>query len=118
MRPGLPGVGGLVDAVPRHDVAADARLAHPDEDHVGIRFRYRDRADRGALDLAVGDRRPVLAGVDRLPEAAADRPEVCLSGPSLDATDRDRAATAIWTDAAPAQSVEDRIRRPAVGGLC
>ena len=71
VRPRLAGVGGLVDAVARHDVAADARLAHADEDDVGVRLGDRDRADRRAVDLAVGDRRPRAAAVGRLPQAAA-----------------------------------------------
>ena len=58
VRPGLAGVGRLVDAVARHDVAADARLAHADVDDVGVRFGDGDGADRRARDLAVGDRRP------------------------------------------------------------
>ena len=58
VRPRLAGVGGFVDAVARHDVAADARLAHADVDDVGVRVGHGDGADRRALDLAVGDRRP------------------------------------------------------------
>jgi hypothetical protein len=57
VRPRLAGVGRLVDAVARHDVAADARLAHADVDEVRVRLRDGDRADRRALDLTVGDRR-------------------------------------------------------------
>ena len=48
VRPGLAGVGRLVDAVAGHDVAADARFAHADVDDVGIRFGDGDRADRRA----------------------------------------------------------------------
>src|SRR5439155_1638481 len=54
MGPRLAGVGRLVDAVARHDVTADARLARADEDDVGLRFRDGDGADRRAPDLAVG----------------------------------------------------------------
>ena len=46
VRPGLAGVGRLVDAVARHDVAANARLAHADEHHIGVRFRHRQRTHR------------------------------------------------------------------------
>ena len=102
VRPGLAGVGRLVDAVARHDVAADARLAHADVDDVGVRFGDGDRADRRARDLAVGDRRPVRAAVGRLPEAAAGRRRSTppSAGPCTP-DDRDRAAAAIGADAAP-----------------
>src|SRR5262249_51299301 len=66
--PGLAGVRRFVDAVAGHDVAADARLAHADEDDVGARFGDGDGADRGAANLAVGHRRPLRAAVGRLPE--------------------------------------------------
>jgi hypothetical protein len=38
VRPRLSAVGRLVHTVASHDVAADARLAHPDEHEVGIRL--------------------------------------------------------------------------------
>ena len=79
----LPASVGLVDAVAGHDVAADARLAHADVHDVGIRLRDSYGADRGAADLAVGDRRPGVAGIDSLPQPAADRAEVCLERPPL-----------------------------------
>ena len=108
----LPASADLVDAVARHDVAADARLPHADEDDVGIRLGDGDRADRGALDLAVGHRHPVLAAVGRLPEAAAHGAEVGLARPSLHAAHRDRAAAAIRADAAPPKGVEHGTWRP------
>ena len=81
----LPASVDLYIAVARHDVAADARLAHADEDDVGVRLRDGDGADRRALDLAVGHRRPVLAAVGGLPQAAADGAEVRLLRPALHA---------------------------------
>jgi hypothetical protein len=106
MRPRLPRVARFVDAIAWHDVAADARLAHADEDDVRIGFGNRHGADRGAVDLAVGDRRPVVAGIGGLPQAAADGAEVGLARASLDAGHRDRAAAAIGADAPPAIRVE------------
>ena len=59
VRPGLAGVGGFVDAVAGHDVAADARLTHADEDDVGIVSDTATAPTDALRDLAVGDRRPV-----------------------------------------------------------
>ena len=119
VRPRLAGVGRLVDAVARLDVAADARLAHPDEDDVGVRLRDGDRADRCAVNLPVRHRRPAVAVVRRLPQAAADGSEVRLVLPALHAGHRDRAAATRGTDAPPLERVEDRRvdRRPRIGTL-
>ena len=125
VRPRLAGVGGLVDAVAGHDVAADARLAHADVDDVGVRVGDGDGADRRALDLTVGDRRPRRAAVGRLPEPAADGAEVGLARPAFHAGHGNRAAAAVGADAAPAEGVDDRLidrvrsaalRRDARGG--
>ena len=109
MGPRLAGVGRLVDAVARHDVAADARLARADEDDVGLRFRDGDGADRRAPDLAVGDGRPFRAAVDRLPQSAAGRAEVAFSRPPLHAGDGDRSAAAVRADAAPFEGGHDGL---------
>ena len=106
VRPGLPGVGRLVDAVALHDVAAQADLAHADVDRVGARLGHGHRADRRARELAVGDRAPVGPAVGRLPQAAADRAEVVLVGPPDHAGRGDRAAAALGADAAPGERLE------------
>ena len=108
VRPGLAGVGRLVDAVARLDVAADARLAHPDVDDVGLDSDTATAPTDALRDLAIGDRRPCLAAVGRLPEAAARRAEVRRLRPALHAGDGDRAAAAIRPDAAPAKCFPDR----------
>ena len=119
--PLLSAVCRFVDAVAGHDIAADARLAHADVDDVRVRVGNRDGADRGAGDLAVSDRGPVVAGVGRLPQAATNRAEVGLARPSLDAGNRNRAATAVGTDAAPAIGLKQgridgrRLRRRGCG---
>ena len=46
VRPGLAGVGRLVDAVARRDVAADVGLARADVDDVRVAGRDGDRSDR------------------------------------------------------------------------
>ena len=97
----LAGVGRLVDAVAGHDVAADARLARADEHDVRVALRHRDGADRGAGDLPVGDRRPRLAAIGRLPESASGRAEVADVRLALDAGSRNRPSAAVRTDAAP-----------------
>src|SRR5262249_37194222 len=63
------GVGGLVDAVAWHDVAANVRLTGPDVDHVGVGRGDGDRTD-GRDRLVVEDRFPVQAAVTRFPDAA------------------------------------------------
>src|SRR6202022_1291193 len=67
--PGLSGISAFVDAISRHDVAANARLAHADEDNSRIGFGDSDGTDARTFELAVGDRRPVLATIVGLPEA-------------------------------------------------
>ncbi len=110
--PGLAGIRRPVDAVPRHDVAADAGLPHADEHQVGVGLGDRHRADRGALDLAVGHRQPVLAAVGRLPEAAAHRAEVRLERASFHTGDRDGTAAAVRADTPPFKGVEHGTGRP------
>ena len=73
--PGLPGVGGLVDAVPLRDVAPDVRLARADVDDVRVGRRHRDRADR-ARRLVVEDGLPPDAAVRGLPHPARGRGRV------------------------------------------
>ena len=73
--PGLAAVGGLVDAVAGHDVAADVGLAGADVDDVGIGRRDGDGAD-GRGRLIVEDRLPGEAAVGRLPDAAGRRGRV------------------------------------------
>src|SRR4029078_3181714 len=107
VRPRLAGVRRLVDAIPGLDVAADAPLAHADEDDVRIGLRHGDRADRRAVDLAVGDVGPRLAAVGGLPKAAASLARVHHTRLALHAADRDRPARVIGTDASPAKPLRD-----------
>ena len=101
--PGLACVGGLVDAIARHDVAANARFAHPYVHDVGIGFRHGHGADRRTLDLTIGHGRPGFTAVRCFPEAATDGAKVCLPGPTLHTTRGNRPTAAIGADAAPAQ---------------
>ena len=77
--PRLAGVGGLVDAVALHDVAAQGDLPHPDEHDVGVRLRDGDGADRRTSDLAVGHglprgrRRPWSSRARRRPPRSSPR---------------------------------------------
>ena len=115
--PRLAGVAAPVDAVPRHDVAADARLAGPDEDEVRIRLRDGDRPDRGRGDLEVGDREPVFSAVRRLPQSPAGGAEVALQRPPHDAARRNGAPSPVGTEVAPAVSRQERgIQRDRPGG--
>ena len=105
--PGRARVAAAVDAVARKDIAANARLAHPDEDEVGVGFGHRDRADRGGVDLEIGDGEPVFAAVGRLPEAAAGGAEVGFEGAADDAAGGDGAAAAVRAEVAPGVGGEE-----------
>src|SRR5439155_26882660 len=101
VRPGLSAIDRFIDAVAGHDVAADAGLAHADVHDVGARLAHGHGADRRALDLAVGDWRPRLAAVRRLPQSAAHRAEIRVLRTSAHAAHGDRASAAIGADRAP-----------------
>src|SRR5688572_5092059 len=104
--PCFSSVCGFINAVARHDVAADTVLAHADEHDVGMRFRHRDRANRRAADLAIGHWRPRVPGVGGFPQAAANRAEIGLARAAFHAGHRNRSAAAIRADAAPPVSIE------------
>ena len=117
MRPGLAGVGRLVDAVALDDVAAECPTP-----------RRRCRRRRGSTgrsptaptdehrDLAVGHRPPGRAAVGRLPQAAAGRAEVVLVRPRIAAGHRNRPAAARRPEAAPAQPPNGPGRRSTAVG--
>ena len=106
LRPRLAGIGRLVDAVARRDVAADLGLARADVDDVGVRGGDGDGTDRRTGDLIVGDRLPGHAAVGGLPETAAGGAEVVLERAPGAARDGDRSAAALRPDAAPPQRAE------------
>jgi hypothetical protein len=113
VRPRLARVSRLVHAVALRDVAAQLALAHPDVDDVRVRWRDGDGADRGARELAVGDRGPGCAAVDRLPKSAAGRAEIIFVRARRAAGGRNRSAAPGGTDAAPVERAE-RLRRVVV----
>src|SRR6185503_13550843 len=61
------------------------------------------RADRRAVDLAVGDVGPRLAAVGGLPKAAASLARVANLRLALHAADRDRSAGVVGADTPPAK---------------
>ncbi len=75
MRPGLAGVGRLVDAVADREVGPRQPFAAADVDDVRIGRRDGDPADRSGR-LIVEDRLPGAAGVGRLPDAAVHHADV------------------------------------------
>ena len=105
--PGAAGVGGLVDAVALHDVAAKLGFAHSDVDGVGVGRGDRDGAHGGAMDLAIGDRAPGGAAVGSLPEAAPGGAEVVFIGARGAAGGSDGSSSARGPDATPLESAED-----------
>ena len=107
--PGLPGVGGLVDAVARGQIRPLQSLAAPDVDDVRVRRREGDGADRPAR-LVVEDREPGAPVVGRLPDAAVDDADVEDVGLARDAGGGFGAAPAKGPDVAPVHLVE-KLRR-------
>src|SRR6185312_2983293 len=75
MRPGLAGVGGLIDAVSDGEIGAREAFAAADIDDVGIAERDSDRTD-GARRLRIPETVPRIAGVGRLPNTPIDRAHV------------------------------------------
>src|SRR5207249_1232531 len=82
------------DAVPGRDVAADGILAGADVHDVGVRLRDADRAD-GAAEVLVGHRRPRVASVRRLENAAARRAHPEFTHPGRGTRDGDAAPAAV-----------------------
>src|SRR3989441_12388700 len=105
--PRLAAVGGLPDAVAGRDVAADGILAGADVHDVGVRLRDADRAD-GAAEVLVGHRRPRVASIRRLENAAARRAHPEFTHPGRGTRDGDAAPTAVDPDLAPLERGEHR----------
>jgi hypothetical protein len=116
VRPGLACVARFVDAVARHDVAANARFTHADEDDVRIRVGHGHGPNRGAFDVPIGHRQPVLAAVNRLPQAAANGAEVRFAWTALHTRDRNRSSPAKWSDTPPTHIVRKGTERLFLSG--
>ena len=118
MRPCLAAVRRLVRAVALNDVAANVCLAGADVDHVRVRRRDRDRANRRGVDQSVGDRPPGHAAVGCLPQTAAGGAHVVLVGSRDAAGHGNRSTAASRSHAAPAE----RAERSSIGllrwGVC
>ncbi len=110
--PGLPGVSGLVDAVPLQHVSLNLRLTHADVDHVGIRFRDCDCANGRTLDLAVGDRPPSRSSISGLPQAASNGAGVVFESPAAASCDSQGTPAAVRPDVAPSKRAE---QAPVIG---
>ena len=108
VRPRLARISALVDAIARHDVAANRRLAHTDVHDIGIALAHRHRAHRGAGDLAVGHRPPVLAAIGGLPQPAAGGAEIRLVLAPYDPAGGNRPAATIRADIPPPERLEQR----------
>ena len=106
VRPRLPAVGRLVDAVAVDDVDPDRRLAGAGVDHVGVRRGHGERADGGRAEVAVRDVLPVRAAVGRLPHAAGHGAEVEHHRLGRMPGDGHHAAAAGRADTAPAETLE------------
>ena len=111
--PALAAVVRAKHAVSGGDVVARLDLAGADVDHVRIRRRDRDRADR-RRGLPVEDRNPGPARVFRLPDASRGGAEVIRGGRVRDALGAGRPAAAKRPDQPPAHVGIER----GIEGLC
>ncbi len=111
--PGLARVHGLVDPVAVRDVAADAALAHPHVDDVGIGGGDLDRPHRSRAHLAVRQGLPVDPRVGGLPDAAPGGPHVVDARLTGHPRDRGDAPAPVGADAPPLQALQQRF---VVGG--
>ena len=113
MGPRLAAIGGLVHAVAKRNVAANASLAGAHVNHIGIGGRRLDRADRADIG-AVRQRRPGDASVGRLPHAAGHRAEV-IDWVPCDTRYREGASAAARSHQAPLaflSTVQDQSSAP------
>src|SRR6516165_6512266 len=117
MPPRLTAISGFVNAISLNDVAAQLRFAHADVDNIGVGWRDRYRADRGALKKGIGNRVPGGSPVSGSPKPAASGAEIILKGTGSTAGYGERAPSAERADIAPAKCRENgkilRESRPA-----
>jgi len=106
VRPGLSGVGGLVDTVAHGDVAARTARAGADVDHVGVRRGDLDIADRGDVEKVVRYVVPADARIGRLPNAATAVAGEVGQWVTRNAGDRGRSAAAGKARGAILQALE------------
>src|SRR5204863_115537 len=117
--PGFPGVDRLVDTVAVADGVTKRRFPTADEHDGRIRGCDGNRADRRDR-LAVENRKPHPATVDRFPDAAIDRAEIEIVGTTGNAGRGGDAPTAEWPDHPPAQAgkkLEPAFPKPVVFSL-
>ena len=107
-RPGLAGVGGLVDAAAGGHVAAHIVGTGAEINDVRIGIGDRHRTGRPERHLAVGDRVPRLAAVGGLEQAPAGDTHIEGARLGRDARDRRDAAAAGGADEAVFEAVEER----------
>ena len=105
--PGGAAVDRLEDPLALGDVRAHVGLAGADVEHPRVRRRHRQRPDR-AHRLLVEDRPPGAPGVDRLPDAAVDRPEVEVVRLARHPRHREHPAAAERPDEPPVEILEQR----------
>src|SRR5262249_50731026 len=109
--PGLPAVGGFVNAVAVADGALAVVLAGADPDGAGI-FRVQLDVADGVGTLAIEDRRPGDAGVGGLPDPAGGHRDVVVTAVvRVDGEADDAAGEQRRADRAQAQPGEDLGRQ-------
>src|SRR5882724_3159769 len=109
MGPRFPRVSRFVDAVANGQIGTMQTFAAPDVNHIRIRNRHRDGADRTGL-LIVKDGLPGPPVIGRLENAAVDLSHVEYVRLRGDAGDRVCSTAAERSDVAPSQgSIKIRI---------
>src|SRR6266513_2013446 len=106
--PRLSGVDRFEDASPVRRVTADGGFARTGVNHVVVRWRDRDRANRGNR-LFVEKRNPVCAAICRLPNSTRDCPKIISVWLAGDAFNRECTAAAKRTDLSPTHSIKQLL---------
>ena len=106
--PGISRVGGAVDTVAVGDVDANAGLAGPRVDHVGVGIGDGNGSHGGGIEEAVGDVLPVGAAVGGLPYPTGTGTEVKNVGVHGITGDGDYAPAPVRAYATPSEDVVDQ----------
>ena len=108
VNPGFSRVCRPVHAIAMGDVAADAGLARPHVDHVGVRGRDGNAAD-GRHRLLIEQRSPIASTVGGLPDPSGDSAEVKYAGITRHPGHSDDAAAAERSNLPPLHALKERL---------
>src|SRR5579862_1458996 len=105
MLPAGSTVNAAIHAIAGSEIGADIRFTCTDVDHIRIRGRDSERANRGDR-FPIKNRLPYGAGIRRLPNAAIDPAKIENAVAAGNSADGDHTTSAEWSDESPLQPVE------------